>query len=93
MTHFRHAPKMVALLLLASCATMPPVEPKIETREVRVPVPTRCIDPALVPAEPGTVTLPIDARLAADLAASQAKELRAWGRKLLAIIGPCTRQE
>jgi len=80
----------VAALALASCApNCPP--PKVVTQVVKEPVAVACVDPALIPAEPGTVSLPLDARLAADLAASQAKDLRVWGRKLMAVIGPCTR--
>jgi hypothetical protein len=75
-------------LLAASCApNCPP--PKTVTLVVKEPVAVACIDPASIPPEPGTITLPIDARLAADLAASQAKDLRVWGRKLLALATPC----
>jgi len=73
---------------LSACATVP--APKIVTREVLTPVPVRCIDPALIPAEPGAIALPSDARLAADTAASQALKLRGWGRQLMALISPCT---
>jgi hypothetical protein len=80
---------LASLLALTSCApNCPP--PKVVTQTVLTPVAVRCIDPAILPAEPPTITLPIDARLAADLAASQAKDLRKWGRELQAIIGPCT---
>lgn len=79
------------LLLATSCATVPPPEPKIVTKTVEVPVAVKCVDPASIPPEPGTITLPLDARLAADLAASQAKDLRKWGRSLMALIGPCTK--
>lgn len=82
---------VVALGLLSACSTVPPPEPKIVIKTVEVPVAVRCIDPGLIPAEPGTVALPLDARLAADIAASQARDLRVWGRKLLGLIGPCTR--
>lgn len=75
---------------LSSCAqNCPP--PKVVTQVVKEPVAVACIDPASIPPEPGTVALPIDARLAADLAASKAKDLRVWGRKLMGLIGPCTR--
>jgi hypothetical protein len=58
---------------------------------VREPVAVSCIDASAIPPEPGTVQLPLDARLASDLAASKASELRVWGRKLMALIGPCTK--
>ena len=77
-------------IALASCApTCPP--PKVVTQVVKEPVAVACIDASTIPAEPGTLVLPSDARLAADIAASQAKELRAWGRELAALIGPCTK--
>jgi len=81
----------IALFSITSaCAsTCPP--PKIVTQVVKEPVAVACIDPSSIPAEPGTVMLPLDARPAADLAAAQAKELRAWGRSLMALVGPCTR--
>lgn len=78
-------------VLLASCATVPPPESKVVTKNIYVPVPVKCVDPASIPPEPGTVAMPIDARLAADLAASQARDLRKWGRGLMALIGPCTK--
>ena len=77
-------------LAVASCAqNCPP--PKVVTQVVKEPVAVACIDASAIPPEPGTVALPLDARLAADLAASQAKDLRVWGRKLVALIGPCTK--
>jgi hypothetical protein len=79
-------------LALSACATPNCPPPKIETREVlKEPVAVACIDASAIPAEPNMVALPLDARLAADLAASQAKDLRVWGRSLLALIGPCTK--
>lgn len=79
----------VALILSGCATTCPP--PKIETREIKIPVAVACVDPSAIPPEPGTVQLPLDARLAADIAAAQAKDLRVWGRKLLALVGPCTK--
>jgi len=80
---------VASLLALSACATVP--EPKIVTKEVKIAVPVRCIDPVLIPIEPGTILLPADARAAADLAAAKALELRGWGRALVALMGPCTR--
>lgn len=81
----------VSCFALSACTTPNCPPPKIETREVLTPVAVACIDASAIPAEPGTVILPLDARPAADLAASQAKDLRVWGRSLLALIGPCTK--
>jgi hypothetical protein len=85
----RYIPTVIALAALASCATP---APQIVTKEVKVPVPTACVDKSLIPAEPEAVALSLsDARLAADIAASQALKYHAWGRELLALIGPCTK--
>lgn len=79
------------LVILNGCSSITPT-PQIVTKEVRVPVPVACIDKALIPAEPDAVALPLtDARLAADIAASQALKYHAWGRELFALIQPCTK--
>ena len=84
----RYIPTVIALAL-TSCATP---APQIITKEIKEPVPVACVDKSLIPAEPDAVALPLnDARLAADIAASQALKYHAWGRELLALIGPCTK--
>lgn len=88
MRTFRKAACVSSILLSACAPNCPP--PKVQIQVEKVPIATRCIDPALLPPEPATIAMPIDARLAADLAASQAKDLRKWGRALMALIGPCT---
>jgi len=75
-------------LLLAGCAT---AQPKIQIQRVNVPVPVACIDRASIPPEPAKVTLPDDARDAADVAIAQAMTLRGWGHELMALINPCIR--
>lgn len=82
---------LAILLALSACASVPCPPPKEVIRVEKVPVAVACIDPAAIPPEPGAVQLPLDARLAADLAASQAGALRIWGRSLLALIGPCAK--
>lgn len=82
---------ITALVLLPACAAQNCPPPKIQTQVIKEAIPAACIDPAIVPQEPGLVQLPLDARLAADMAASQALALRKWGRSLMAIIGPCER--
>jgi hypothetical protein len=72
----------IALIIGGCAASCPP--PKIETREVLTPVAVRCIDPSLVKAEPPTIQLSADARIAADQAAGQAVTLRAYVHELLA---------
>jgi len=76
--------------MLAGCAAECP-PPKIVTQVVREPVPTACVDPASIPAEPGKIQLSPDARIAADQAASQAIALRSFADELLALIEPCTK--
>ena len=81
---------ILAACALAGCATTP--APKIVTRDVFIPTPVRCVDPAKIPSEPAETALSIDARQAADQASRQAKLLRAWGRELRALIVPaCTK--
>jgi len=88
MRAFRKA-ACVSCIALSACATP---APQIVTKTVEIPVPTACVDKSLIPAEPEAVALPLsDARLAADIAASQALKYHAWGRELLALIGPCTK--
>lgn len=83
---------IASLLALSGCATVPPAEPRIITQVVKEPVAVACIDKSLIPAEPEAVALPLsDARLAADIAASQALKYHAWGRELFALIQPCTK--
>ena len=43
----------LAALALAGCKTM--ADPVVEVREVEVPTPVACIDPAEIPAEPPTI--------------------------------------
>jgi len=83
---------LVLALALSSCATPP--APQIVTKEVKVPVPVACVNKAAVPIEPDAVVIPLtDARLAADIAASQALKYKAWGRELYALIVPaCTKE-
>jgi len=82
---------IASFLALTGCATT--LAPKIVTRDVFIPTPQRCVDPAKIPNEPAETVLSIDARQAADQASRQAKLLRAWGRELRALIVPaCTKE-
>lgn len=82
----------MAIASLSACAAVPPPETQIVIRELKIPVPVACVDPASVPIEPGAVILPLnDARGAADIAASQALKYKAYARELYALIVPaCT---
>lgn len=89
MKHTLRKAACVSCITLSACTTP---APQIITKEVRVPVPVACVDRSLIPAEPEAVILPLtDARLAADIAASQALKYHAWGRELLALVGPCAK--
>ncbi|MGN6124377.1 MAG: hypothetical protein ACTHOJ_15655 [Sphingomonas oligoaromativorans] len=83
------------LFLVAGCAgdprPCPPSQVKVEAVPQLVPVPTRCIDKADVPLEPGPVTKTGDARNDLDFAGAKISELRKWGRSLIAMMGPCER--
>lgn len=87
-----HKAACASAMLLSACATVPPPEPQIVIRELKIPVPVACVDPASVPIEPGSLVLPLnDARAAADIAASQALKYKAYARELYALIVPaCT---
>ena len=87
----KRLPGLVMAIALTSCASVP--EPRIITKEVKIPISAPCVDSTAIPSEPQEVTLPLtDARQAADIAASQALKYHSWGRELYALIVPaCTR--
>jgi hypothetical protein len=66
---------------------------QIRTVEVKVPVPTACIDAKDVPNEPAKVGDRLNGQAARDLdiTAGSAILLRQWGRELRALITPCTK--
>jgi hypothetical protein len=81
---------VMAMLALVACQHR---EPAIEVREVPVPTPVRCVDPADIPPEPPQVGDQFNGDAKHDLGvlAPNALELRAWGRSLRALIVPaCT---
>lgn len=84
---------LTCALLLSACQT---TQPGIEVREVPVPTPVRCVDPADIPPEPEQVGDQFngDAKHDLGILAPNALELRSWGRTLRALIVPgCTTVE
>ena len=81
------------LLLLAGCAAgpkpCPPSQAKVEEVPQLVAVPTRCINAADIPVEPGPVTKTGDPRNDLDFAGAKIGDLRKWGRSLVAMMMPC----
>jgi hypothetical protein len=77
-----------ALFALSACQT---TQPGIEVREVEVPVPVRCVDPADVPAEPPRIGDELTGNAVVDLSivAASALELRKWGQEMAALLRGC----
>ena len=77
------------VLALAACKTVPP--PEVEIREVPVPTPVACLDPAEIPAEPPTVGQRFNGDAKHDLAilAPNAQALRKWGQDMRALLEKC----
>jgi hypothetical protein len=80
-----------ALLLLpvalAGCAH----EPAVEIREVPVPTPVTCVDPARIPEEPPRVAQRFNGNARHDLVilAESAQDLRAWGQEMRSLLEMC----
>ena len=75
------------LVLVAGCAH----QPEVEIREVAVPTPVTCVDPARIPAEPPRVArrLTGNARRDLEIVAESAQDLRAWGEEMRALLEMC----
>ena len=72
-------------LLLAGCAAKP------EVRAVPVPTPVTCVDRNRIPAEPPRVArrLTGNAKTDLEIVAESAKNLRAWGQEMRALLEQC----
>lgn len=83
-------PALLLALLLGACATQQ-TPPPVEVREVPVPTPVACVDPAQIPAEPPTVGQRFngDARHDLEILAPNAQALRKWGQDLKAMLDAC----
>lgn len=83
--------RLIALILLglAGCKTV--AEPTVVVREVPVPVPVVCLDPADIPPEPPTVSQRFngDAKHDLQILAPNAQALRKWGQDLQALLEGC----
>ena len=64
---------------------------KVETREIAVPTPVTCVDPRRIPPEPPLVAQRFngDARHDLVILAESAKDLRAWGLEMRALLEMC----
>jgi hypothetical protein len=83
---------LASLIALASCAQTP--DPVVEKPViVEKPVAVACVDKSKVPAEPAKVAGDLNgqARHDLDVVSASALELRTWGRKLYALVQPCTK--
>lgn len=88
----RLLPLAALAFALAGCKTVP--EPPVEVREVVVPTPVTCIDPAEIPAEPPTVSRRFNGDAKHDLAilAPSAQALRKWGQDMRVLLDRCIAQ-
>lgn len=85
----RLLPLVALALALPGCKTV--AAPPVEVREVLVPTPVACIDPAEIPAEPPTVGGRFNGDAKHDLAilAPSAQALRKWGQDMRALLDRC----
>lgn len=81
---------LIALLAAAGCKHAPP-PPPAEIREVLVPTPVTCVNPADIPREPPTVGQRFngDAKHDLGILAPNARALREWGQELRALLEAC----
>jgi hypothetical protein len=83
---------LLLVVLTAGCrhAPQPP-----EIREVLVPTPVSCVDPAEIPPEPATVGQRFngDAKHDLQILAPNARALREWGQALRGLLEACVIDE
>jgi hypothetical protein len=81
---------LLIALLAAGCKHAPP-PPPAEIREVLVPTPVTCVNPADIPREPPTVGQRFNGDAKHDLAllAPNARALRQWGQDMRALLEAC----
>lgn len=80
-----------ALLLLAVLVAGCAHKQEVVIREVPVPTPVTCVDPARIPAEPPRVAQRFNGNARHDLGilAENATELRTWGQEMRALLEMC----
>lgn len=81
---------LLIALLAAGCKHASP-PPPAEIREVLVPTPVTCVNPAAIPPEPPTVGQRFngDAKHDLEILAPNARALRQWGQDLRALLEAC----
>lgn len=82
---------LLIALLAAGCKHTPAAPPPAQIREVLVPTPVTCVNPADIPREPPTVAQRFngDAKHDLGILAPNARALREWGQKLRALLEAC----
>lgn len=80
-----------SLLLLAVLSAGCTHKPRVEVREVLVPTPVACVDPAQIPEEPPRVAQRFNGNAQHDLRilAENAQDLRTWGQELRTLLDAC----
>ena len=80
-----------ALLLLAVLVAGCAQKQDVAIREVPVPTPVKCVDPARIPEEPPRVAQRFNgnARHDLEILAGNATELRTWGQEMRALLELC----
>ncbi|MXP42142.1 hypothetical protein GRI75_10870 [Altererythrobacter soli] len=82
---------ILLIALLAAGCKHAPAPPPAEIREVLVPTPVTCVNPADIPREPPTVGQRFngDAKHDLGILAPNARALREWGQKLRTLLEAC----
>lgn len=82
---------MKRVLLLAAALAGCAHKPQAEVREVPVPTPVACVDPARIPAEPPRVARLFNgnARHDLEILAENAQALRDWGQEMRSLLEQC----
>ena len=75
---------LLGAVVLAGCAH----KPEVEIREVPVPTPVTCVDPAAIPKEPPRVAQRFtgNARRDLEILAENAQALRKWGQDMRVLL-------
>ena len=78
---------LLGAVVLAGCAH----KPEVEIREVPVPTPVTCVDPAAIPKEPPRVAQRFtgNARRDLEILAENAQALRKWGQDMRGLLEQC----
>ena len=82
---------MKRVLLLAAALAGCAHKPEAQVREVPVPTPVTCVNPADIPAEPPRVTRQFNgnARHDLEILAGSAQALRRWGQDMRSLLEQC----